>query len=584
MSTELATLLDRINMVAGPTGDRMVAATSILQAESAGLLEIEALIPELSSAIQGGKQAVHARRAAGAFYTPTSLVEFMLTRTLEPWQYDNASRLPVILDPSCGTGRFLLAAGERLVTAHVSSTGVSSTDAWQLIGPQLLGFDSDPLATAWLRGRITMLAGGEPTAAAGIRTCNAFDESALPSAEVDIVLGNPPFGTPLRKLGDAELLRKKCAAITGSPLGPYADLAAVFLLLASHALRDRGRLSLVQPLSVLASRDTQLIRADLASRCTTVFAWASSVPVFDADVYTCVLGVHVGVSASKPTISRWANLPARALAPTPPPPSAASWSTLVSAALDVPDPPAIETNGTIGDFADATADFRDQFYGLKGAIVECPGDLPPGHVPVVTSGVLDVAECAWGVRTIRLLGEKWTRPAIRLGAMSDAMQEWATSRLTAKVMLPTQTRILEPVLDEQGRWLPSVPIVSVTAPPQDLAHIAAVLASPLMSLIALHRHLGTARHPQAIKLAARDVLALPMPSHAAFLHNAAAEFRLAQHASTGAERVQHLQLSGECVHDAFGLSTTDADAVFAWWTSRAPARTASTQVERPVHT
>jgi hypothetical protein len=105
-----------------------------------------------------------------------------------------------------------------------------------------------------------------------------------------------------------------------------------------------------------------------------------------------------------------------------------------------------------------------------------------------------------------------------------------------------------------------------------------------MSLIALHRHLGTARHPQAIKLSARDVLALPMPSHVTFLHNAAAEFRLAQHASSDAERVHHLQLSGKCVHDAFGLSTTDADAVFAWWTSRAPARTASKQGERSVHT
>jgi hypothetical protein len=148
------------------------------------------------------------------------------------------------------------------------------------------------------------------------------------------------------------------------------------------------------------------------------------------------------------------------------------------------------------------------------------------------------------------------------------MQDWAASRLVPKVMLPTQTRILEPVLDIDGQWLPSVPIISVTAAAERLSEVAALLACPLVSLLALHRYLGTARSPSAIKLAARDVLALPAPPHQELWHRAATAFTAATHAGDDASRKASLCESARLMHQAFGLGEEVSESILAWWLQR----------------
>ena len=92
-----------------------------------------------------------------------------------------------------------------------------------------------------------------------------------------------------------------------------------------------------------------------------------------------------------------------------------------------------------------------------------------------------------------------------------------------------------------GHWLPSVPIITITTTrAHDLARIGAVLACPLISLVAIHRFLGTARNPKAIKLSARDVLMLPTPADTDAWDAGADSFRLAQEAVTQEQCDEHL--------------------------------------------
>ncbi len=572
MSNEVECFLEKVEEAAGSaaaSAARMACAAAMLEEQAADSDEMEPLLPILSSHLATGEATPgKARRRAGAFYTPPQLVDFMLSRTLALWMADSPDRLPRVLDPSCGTGRFLLAAGRQLVAAHCRSTGASEVQAWQHIGPQLIGFDPDPLATAWLRGRITALAGGSTEAARGIHTIDALHDDALPAHTADIIVGNPPFGTPLRRRTDAEILRRRAAAILGSPIGPYADLAAVFLTLASQSLREGGHLALVQPLSVLAARDTQSIRDALLESFAPTFSWSTNAHIFDAQVHVCAVGFHACASAPVLPVRRFGDLPAAEHEACQPPQAGHPWSALAAPAFGVPDPPQFERAGTLGDIAHATADFRDQYYGLSPALGETPTPIPSGVVPVVTTGGLDLARCEWGARPMRLHKQSWNRPGVTLAALDPAMQQWATSRLVPKILLPTQTRILEPVLDTEGRWLPSVPIISVTADPHMLPHIAALLGCPLVSLLALHRHLGTARSPSAIKLAAQDVLALPMPCDSDSWNRAAGAFTEASHASDQRARLAHIRESAALMHNAFGVGAESSARLIDWWLAR----------------
>ncbi len=551
----ITTLAERPDTAHADRVDTLLhAAADYIEAHGSTQPELEALIPELGSRLRAtSTTARSARQRAGAFYTPSMLVEFVLDHTLEPWLEGHPGCEPTILDPACGTGRFLLAAGHRLVARRVSHKGESETAAWKSVGPLLHGMDQDPIATAWLAGRIRSLAGNEPAAAAGIRTVDALGQEGIRICKADLVLGNPPFGSPLKQASDAESARLAAKAL-GGRVGRYTDLAAIFLGHARAAVKARGYLAMVQPLSVLASRDAAPVRTAILETCTPTAAWASGQPVFDATVFTCAVVFKDGPAPSQCRVRRFRDLPAASCGSALITRDDRSWAPLATAAMGFPDLPDNETSGTLPDIAHATADFRDQYYGLKPAIVECGGTPTKGVVPIVTTGVLDPARCHWGMRAIRLFGRRWSRPGIVLAALDQPMQTWAAARLVPKLLLPTQTRTLEPVLDLDGRWLPSVPIITITASNEDdLPRIAAVLACPLISLLAAHRCLGTARSPRAIKLSARDVLTIPTPRHEAEWEAGARSFGLAQQADDQETCDNHLTRCGEHMMTAYGV-------------------------------
>ena len=417
---------------------------------------------------------VGTRKELGAWYTPPDLVDTVVDAVVTPDFVATRSQPIVVLDPACGDGRFLAAVHDR-----IESLGATST---------LIGCDLDPRAIGAARAVLP--------ADAELRQADAL-AATWSARQVDLVIGNPPF------------LSQMAAATTrgGSSRrggGPYADAAVEFLALAGELVDpDGGRVALVLPQSMLASRDAAAIRTSIGERAHMVWSWWTGRRVFDAQVHVCVLAFEFG--RAEPAARR------------------SNWSHVVTSRREVPPVPArLATDATLGDRARLNANFRDEYYGMIPAV----GDHDDGP-PLVTSGLVDPGRSWWGTRSITFAKQRFERPRIDLARLDDHMIRWARRRLVPKVLVANQTRIVEAVCDPHGEWLPAVPVLGVyptgahwddddrrTPALLEAAawEIAAVLTSPIASAWLWHRGAGTGMSADAIRLSPVTLAALPWPS------------------------------------------------------------------------
>jgi N-6 DNA Methylase len=447
--------------------------------------------------------ALQSRKQRGDYPTPRWLVELVVSEAA-------AAVVPgaevVVVDPACGDGRFLVAAARR-----VRQLGAT---------PTLVGCDIDPDSVAEARRAV----GG----CGRIERADALvhDWTDL-AGRVDVVVGNPPYLSQL-----AAATTRGGASRHGG--GPYADAAVEFLALAGRLVRrDGGRLGLVLPQSILASRDAAPVRAALDRTASIVWSWWSSAPVFDARVLVCAVVAETGTTA--PGIG---------------------WTDVVTTSLGVPPLPALAAAGLLGDHCRLTANFRDEYYGLVPAVVEDGGG--PRLVP---SGLIDPGHCRWGERPITFARRRFARPTVELDRLAPAMRRWAEAMVVPKVVVANQTRIVEAAVDDAGAWLPGVPALTARpAPGADRWAIAAVLTSPVASGWAWHRAAGTGLSATALRLGPRWLAELPWPAGA--VDDAVVALRAGDVARCGA-----------AVSAAYGLDgdSPEVAGLEAWWRAAVPA-------------
>jgi len=561
-----------------------------------GDLAPEALTPESLGAAYEGLLG-EGRRASGAFYTPADVVDFLLDRTLDPLldaassaEDPEAALLALrVCDPACGAGVFLLAAARRIAVrlAEARGDGDAARATADVVRACMFGADSDPVTAAVCRAALVLDAGDDACAADALERHIVCADALLhewASGEdapcgFDAVVGNPPFLNRLETATAPD--RSRAAALLdryGAPAARYADAATLFLLLAARITRSGGRFALVQPMSLLAAQDARATRAAVLADASLTALWFSASRVFDANVEVVVAAFERG---REPTarVERWAGpdfapLPAREVT-TAELAAAETWAPLAAAALAIPEV-VLGTERVLGEYCEATADFRDQYYGLVPAIVEfgqgatlADSRLADGtHAPLVTTALVDLAHCAWGQRSTRFAKQRWAAPAVDLAVLAEdaALARWAALRRVPKVLLATQTRALEVAVDEAGTWLPSVPLVTVVPrDPEYLWHVAAALASPHLSAWAAAHYLGAALRSDRIKLAARQVATLPAPAEGAAWDAAAEAFRAATAATDPEARSALLRETAEHMGAAFGVR--DADLT-RWWAER----------------
>jgi len=561
------------------------------------------------------------RERMGAFYTPDHIVDSLLERSLDPLldaaeQQEDPVRAMLelrICDPACGSGHFLVRAGERLaqrVARHVHPRDVH----WVRVNAFrdcLYGAELDPVSAHVCRRRLWSLAAdtqlspstfderihtghgllGAPPGTGTLAECDAWTAERLDKDSVDelgpvhwhllaergfdLVIGNPPFMNQLAR--DTSMDRRLATLLRdrfGDVVKGYPDVANIFLRLAADLVRPGGRIALLQPRSVLSSRDTGGIRRDLSQRLRMTDLWVALEHIFDA-------GVHVCAPVFERTMSRRGSLRRS---------SGASfetaedikldmdvlaeedtWSGLVSDLVGIPRID-VTSHACLERIATATADFRDQYYGLRGCVQDALHDRPSANcVALVTTGLVDPATCRWGKKVTRYDGRKWNRPQVSLEALAarTELEPWAKARLVPKLLLATQTKVLEVYADPGGSCLPLTPLITVMPrEPGMLWHLAAALASPVCTAVAAGRYLGAARSTNAIKLSAAQVLKLPLPHVQADWDVAAAAFQQASEAEDDAFRLDCLRKAGLAACLAYGCNDEESRTLLHWWNER----------------
>ncbi|MEO5722923.1 MAG: N-6 DNA methylase [Ilumatobacteraceae bacterium] len=411
--------------------------------------------------------AVSQRKRLGAWYTPAALVDAVVA---EVARGVFSERAPVsVLDPACGDGRFLAAVAEAL-----ASRGIAAT---------LTGVDIDPDAAVFRPSRLQ----GE-WICADARTIDWRDR------RFDIIVGNPPF---LNQLSSAT--SRGGRSVFGG--GPYADVAAEFLALSMKLASPGGRVGLVLPQSLLAARDAGAIRADVASRGALRWMWWSPTSMFDAEVH-CWAGVWDVGAAQRPEVRRvfgdsFVTIPPAAW----PDGAAGSWSGLIA---DVARPAVPAGHATLGSIAMFKVDFRDQYYGLVGAV----GDGGEGS-PLITSGLIEPGRCLWGSRPTRFAKQRFAAPRVDLAMLSPKMRQWSAQRLVPKILIANQTRVIEAVHDPLGMWLPSVPVITCIA--ADADRVLDVLGSTAATEWVRYHAAGSGLSADAVRLNPRLLASIPLP-------------------------------------------------------------------------
>ncbi len=410
---------------------------------------------------------------------------------------------------------------------------------------------------------------------------DATNEHTGWSGGFDAVVGNPPFLNQLRDLTVTQAYVANLQANLYSRLAStYTDAAYLFLALSCEAARpDGGHVGLVQPDSLLAADGASALRQEISSRSTIESLWVAGEKVFSATVLTCAVALRSGQSDGEGTIRRargaaFEELPDLAMSmsevsrmPT--------WGPLIADGFGVPRI-RLMTTARLGDVLSATADFRDQYYGLVPFVIEAEhgakSDARMCLAPLITVGLIDPLHSLWGKASTRFAKRDWRAPVVdvgRLRADSD-LGEWADRRLVPKLLVATQTPVLEVVPDEKGAFLPSVPVVTVVPDAISLWHAAALLCAPALTAWAAARHFGASLSTSALKLSARQIEDLPLPTQSEAWDAAAAHARDAFFSELADERSAHLRMLALEMSRAFGIN--DSADLIAWWTGRLPQR------------
>lgn len=504
------------------------------------------------------------RRSGGAFYTPPDVAAWVVGWALA----DRASGSPVVCDPAAGGGAFLLAAGEALVGDGRSRA--------EVVRESLVGGDVDPLAVAATEAVLALWCHGAAVPRMIEGDALALDASDWPVVP-DVVVGNPPF---LNQLGRTTARRPDDVAALRRRFGPavtaYADTAVLFLVMGTRLVRPGGVVALILPESFLATRDARGARGAVLCGATLEALWIPTVPVFEGVAVRICVPVLRRQAAAPGPVRLWRGAPPRLAATLDVDAgalgAASTWSQLLVAGSGVPDCE-LEGEGTLGEWCQVAADFRAQYYGVAPFVVDDPGGTLDDErfPPLVTVGLVDPAVCRWGQRRTRHHGRAWDAPRVdrtRLEAETD-LGPWARARLVPKVVVATQTKVVEAAVDVGGVWLPSTPLISVVVPPERLWHTAAALLSPPVTAWALRRWGGTALSAGGLKLSAAQVRAVPSPKPGPAWEAAADAVRRASETGDEAERWRWLLLAAAASGRAYGV---DDPAVMAWWEERLPRR------------
>jgi type I restriction-modification system DNA methylase subunit len=266
------------------------------------------------------------RKAHGIYYTPKWVVDYIVKQTvgryLEEHSHDEILNM-TILDPSCGSGSFLIGAFEGLIAYHAGVEGKSPRDLgkarrWQILTGNVFGVDLDQQAVDIARlnlllravARRELLPGLQDSVVRGNsliwgsreelrryfgrrwREKQAFDweeqfARVMERGGFDVIVGNPPY-VRIQTLDreEVDFYNDKYEAATGS-----YDLYCLFVERGLQLLKPGGRLGFIVPNKFFGADYGKGLRRLLCeNKAVEQVVDFGDAQVFDAGTnYTCLL-------------------------------------------------------------------------------------------------------------------------------------------------------------------------------------------------------------------------------------------------------------------------------------------------------
>jgi hypothetical protein len=221
---------------------------------------------------------ISVQKAGGVYYTPEFIVRYLTHKCVDAFFeriaasgsiVEDEMRLPIIADPACGSGSFLVAAVDVLLDRLKQINPRKQWGQRLIKDGCVIGIDIDVRAVTLARLAVWLRLAEEPKPlplprlADNIRQGDSLrDETwkGLP-AQVDLLLGNPPFVAHLPP-ADRDRLAARFPTARGR-----SDLAYYFLELSVHKLAPGGFFGLVFPNRLFSSRDASELRQFLTNEC-----------------------------------------------------------------------------------------------------------------------------------------------------------------------------------------------------------------------------------------------------------------------------------------------------------------------------
>ncbi len=146
-----------------PSGDAVDQAARVLaRRREDGALVHDLRDPSLSTRFLGDLYqdlSQHAKETYALLQTPVFVEEFILDQTLEPALNERPLEGFKLIDPTCGSGHFLLGAFDRLLDRwHHHAPGLETQARVQKALDAIHGVDLNPFAVAIARFRLTVAA------------------------------------------------------------------------------------------------------------------------------------------------------------------------------------------------------------------------------------------------------------------------------------------------------------------------------------------------------------------------------------------------------------------------------------------
>ncbi|NBR24817.1 MAG: hypothetical protein EBU08_13815 [Micrococcales bacterium] len=203
---------------------------------------------------------------------------------------------------------------------------------------------------------------------------------------------------------------------------------------------------------------------------------------------------------------------------------------------------------------------------MVGAIIskEDADDLQSPKL--ITVGKIDLANLSWGHEPTKFAKEAYEFPRVEISRLEPKMLSWATRMARPKILVATQTKIVELFVDDTGILLPSIPIASVFPNEGiDIWKVAACLASPLVTLYSLSQLAGAGMNAEVLKISARFIITIPLPSKNEEWAQGARFLELAQSAS-GENKRELLTEFGKVMGAAYQVD--EPEKILEWWSAR----------------